>query len=62
MINATLTSVTGGTKVMGFATKENLIDFIDKYADILPIGKAVCIDAPLAGIHAGWIHGKATKD
>ena len=61
MINATLTSVTGGTKVMGFTTKENLIEFIDKYAELLPIGKAVNIDAPLAGIHSGWIHGKATK-
>ena len=43
MINATLTSVTGGTKVMGFATKENLIKFIDQYAELLPIGKAVNI-------------------
>ena len=61
MINATLTSVTGGTKVMGFATKENLIDFIDRYAEVLPIGKAVNIDAPLAGIHSGWIQGRAAK-
>jgi hypothetical protein len=61
MINATLTSVTGGTKVMGFPTKENLIKFIDQYAELLPIGKAVNIDAPLAGIHSGWIHGKAKE-
>lgn len=61
MINATLTSVTGGTKVMGFATKENLLEFIDRYAEVLPIGKAVNIDAPLAGIHSGWIQGRAAK-
>ncbi len=60
MINATLTSVTGGTKVMGFANKENLIEFIDRYAEVLPIGKAVSIDAPLAGF-SGWVHGKAVK-
>jgi len=61
MINATLTSVTGETKVMNFISKEHLIKFIDKYAEVLPIGKAVNIDAPLAGIHSGWIHGKAKK-
>jgi hypothetical protein len=61
MINATLTSVTGGTKVMNFISKEHLNNFIEKYAEILPIGKAVNIDAPLAGIHSGWIHGKAKK-
>ena len=46
---------------MGFATKENLLEFIDKYSEILPIGKAVNIDAPLAGIHSGWIQGKGKK-
>jgi hypothetical protein len=46
---------------MGFPTKENLIKFIDQYAELLPIGKAVNIDAPLAGIHSGWIHGKAKE-
>jgi hypothetical protein len=61
MINATLTSVTGGTKVMNFISKEHLIEFIDKYAEVLPIGKAVNIDAPLAGIHSGWIQGKSKK-
>jgi hypothetical protein len=61
MINATLTSVTGGTKVMNFISKEHLIEFIDKYAEVLPIGKVVNIDAPLAGIHSGWIHGKAKE-
>jgi hypothetical protein len=60
MINATLTSVTGGTKVMNFITKEHLIEFIDRYAEVLPIGKAVSIDAPLAGF-SGWVHGKAKK-
>jgi len=60
MINATLTSVTGGTKVMNFISKEHLIEFIDRYAEVLPTGKAVSIDAPLAGF-SGWVHGKAKK-
>ena len=61
MITATLTSVTGTTKKMEFPTKENLLSFIEQYGAILPIGKAVNIDAPLAGIHSGWIQGRATK-
>ena len=61
MITATLTSVTGTTKKMEFPNKENLLTFIEQYGNILPIGKAVNIDAPLAGIHSGWIQGKAKK-
>jgi hypothetical protein len=61
MIKATLTSVTGTTKKMEFPTKENVLSFIDRYAEVLPIGTAINIDAPLAGIHSGWIQGKATK-
>ena len=61
MIKATLTSVTGTSKTMEFPTKENILLFIEQYADILPIGRAVNIDAPLAGIHSGWIQGRATK-
>jgi len=61
MITATLTSVTGTTKKIEFNTKENVLAFIEAYADILPQGKTVNIDAPLAGIHGGWIRGKAIK-
>jgi hypothetical protein len=48
----------GSTKEMAFDTKENVLEFIKQYADVLPIGKAVCIDAPIIGIHSGWIQGK----
>jgi hypothetical protein len=61
MITVTLTSVTGTTRQMEFPTKENILLFIEQYADILPIGRAVNIDAPLAGIHSGWIQGRAAK-
>jgi hypothetical protein len=42
---------------MSFDTKENIEEFIKQYSAILPIGTAVCIDAPLIGIHSGWIQG-----
>lgn len=61
MIKATLTSVTGTTKSMEFPTKENVLNFIEAYADLLPQGVTVNIDAPLAGIHGGWIRGRAIK-
>ena len=61
MIKATLTSVTGTTKSMMFDTKENVLEFIDRYSEILPQGQTINIDAPLAGIHSGWIRGKALK-
>ena len=43
---------------MRFDTKENVLEFIEKMGDTLPIGTAVNIDAPLIGIHGGWIQGK----
>jgi len=58
MIPVTLTTTTGTTKGMRFDTKENVLLFIEKMGDTLPIGTAVNIDAPLIGIHGGWIHGK----
>jgi hypothetical protein len=61
MINAKLTTVSGSTKGMKFETKENLLQFIELFSDTLPLGTAVNIDAPLAGIHSGWIQGKAKK-
>jgi hypothetical protein len=60
MIKVTLTSVTGTTKGMSFDTKENLMTFIDQLSGALPIGTALCVDAPLVGIHNGWVQGKAT--
>jgi hypothetical protein len=60
MIEVTLTSTSGTTKRMQFPSKENILSFIEQYANILPQGKAVCIDAPLVGIHNGWIQGKSS--
>jgi hypothetical protein len=58
MINVTLTTVNGSTKGMSFDTKENVLDFIEQMELALPSGTAVNIDAPLIGIHSGWIQGK----
>jgi hypothetical protein len=59
MIKITLTTVTGTTKGMSFDTKENLMTFIDQLSDALPLGTALCVDAPLVGIHNGWVQGKS---
>jgi hypothetical protein len=58
---ATLTSTSGATKQMNFNNREHLIEFIELYKATLHIGQAVCIDAPLVGIHNGWIQGTAPK-
>lgn len=62
MIKVTLTTTTGTTKGMSFDTKENIEEFIKQYSAILPIGTAVCIDAPIIGIHNGWIQGKKSLE
>jgi hypothetical protein len=61
MIKATLTSTSGTTREMKFNTKEHLLEFIKLYKATLHVGQAVCIDAPLVGIHSGWIQGTGTK-
>jgi hypothetical protein len=61
MIKATLTTTQGSTKGMEFDTKEHLLEFIELFEATLPLGTAVNIDAPLVGIHSGWIQGKAKK-
>ena len=58
MIPVQLTSISGSVKDMPFATKEKVLEFIDLYANALPIGTAVNIDAPLIGTHSGWIQGR----
>lgn len=58
MIKVTLTTTTGSTKGMHFDNKENLETFIEQLAQSLPVGTAVNIDAPLVGIHSGWVQGK----
>jgi hypothetical protein len=57
----TLTSTSGATKEMHFDTKAHVLEFIEVYKSTLHIGQAVCIDAPLIGIHSGWIQGTAPK-
>lgn len=58
MIKVNLTTTSGTTKGMQFDTKENVLKFIELFSEALPIGTAVNIDAPLIGIHSGWIQGK----
>lgn len=58
MIKVTLTTTTGSTKEMKFDSKADVLVFIEKMGDTLPIGTAVNIDAPLIGIHSGWVQGK----
>ena len=55
MIKVTLTSTSGTTKGMSFDTKEHVLEFIELYKATLHQGQAVCIDAPIIGIHSGWI-------
>jgi len=59
MINVKLTTVSGNTRGMQFDTKEHVLEFIELYGATLPAGTAVNIDAPLIGIHSGWIQGKS---
>jgi len=59
MIKVKLTTVNGSVAEMLFTSKEKILEFIDQYSNALPIGTAVNIDAPLVGIHSGWIQGKA---
>jgi hypothetical protein len=43
---------------MPFENKDSVLEFIERYADALPLGTAVNINAPLIGIHSGWIQGR----
>jgi len=43
---------------MKFDSREGVLDFIKKMSEALPIGTVVNIDAPLIGIHSGWISGR----
>jgi len=58
MITVELTSVSGTVKEMPFENKDRVLEFIERYADALPLGTAVNINAPLIGIHSGWIQGR----
>lgn len=58
MIKVNLTTTNGITNTMQFETKEKVMQFVEQIGDVLNIGTAVCIDAPLIGIHSGWVQGK----
>lgn len=58
MIKTTLTTITGSTKEMKFDSKADVLVFIEKMSEALPIGTVVNIDAPLIGIHSSWIQGQ----
>ena len=61
MITVELTSVSGTVKEMPFENKGRVLEFIERYADALPLGTAVNINAPLIGIHSGWIQGRKSN-
>jgi hypothetical protein len=58
MIPVKLTTTNGETKTMRFESKENVENFITAFSIALPVGYAVSVDAPLIGIHNGWLFGK----
>lgn len=58
MIPVKLTTTNGESKTIPFYTKEHIEKFIGFFPAQLPKGYAVCIDAPLVGIHNGWILGR----
>jgi hypothetical protein len=62
MIPVKLTTVSGETKTIPFYNKQAVENFIGFFPNKLTEGVAVCIDAPLIGIHNGWLIGKKPKD
>lgn len=62
MIPMTLTTPNGETKTMHFETKQIAENFINTFSSQLPTGLVVCVDAPLIGVHNGWLHGMKSKE
>jgi len=62
MIPMTLTTPNGETKSMYFDNKEIAMKFINTFSSQLNAGLSVCIDAPLIGVHNGWLHGMKPKE
>jgi hypothetical protein len=58
MIPIRLTTTNGESKTMNLPNRETVETFITTFSSSLPLGYAVCIDAPLIGIHNGWLFGK----
>jgi len=57
MIKIKLTTPNGETKEMKLPNKDIAETFISTFSSHLPIGYSVCVDAPIIGIHNGWLHG-----
>lgn len=62
MIQVKLTTTNGESKTIPFYNKQAVEKFIAFFPNKLTQGIAVCIDAPLIGIHNGWIVGKKPKN
>jgi hypothetical protein len=62
MIQVKLTTTNGETKTIPFYNKQAVENFIGFFPAKLSKGVAVCIDAPLIGIHNGWIVGTKPKE
>jgi len=62
MIPVTLTTISGTTKTIPFYNKQAVEKFIGFFPNKLTEGVAVCIDAPLIGIHSGWVIGTKPKN
>jgi len=61
MIQVKLTTVTGESKTIPFYSKQAVEKFIGFFPTQLTEGGAVCIDAPIVGIHNGWVVGKKPR-
>jgi hypothetical protein len=61
MIQVKLTTVTGESKTIPFYSKQAVEKFIGFFPTQLTEGVAVCIDAPIVGIHNGWVVGKKPR-
>jgi len=62
MIPVKLTTTNGESKSLSFGSSTIVKTFIEKLEDELPLGYAVNIDAPLIGIHSGWVVGTKPKE
>jgi hypothetical protein len=58
MIPVKLTTTNGESKTINLPNRETVETFISTFSTSLPVGIAVNIDAPLIGIHHGWLFGK----
>jgi hypothetical protein len=57
MIPIKLTTTNGESKTINLPDRKTVETFISTFSDSLPLGYAVCVDAPLVGIHNGWLVG-----